>query len=261
MARHPQRYLRIGTRHPQLSRTILVLALAALPPGASVADSPVSEAALAAMARGDWAGAVRMLETLDGERARAYRSQARAELQYEQTRPYLQQAEQALREQDWQGADAAYGRVLELVPYLATAQKGRAQVKPYLDAHQQLAALKLEEGLFDPVLRARARDWLTFVQTQRLSDRKINQAVSELPGIFERAETPVLLTLTSDGESEVEIYGLGKLGRLQQQTLKLVPGDYVAVAFRPGYRDERKVLRVRPDETLSLDIRCTELIQ
>ncbi len=242
-------------------RTIGALALAVWSAVAVGAESAVPQAVLAAMARGDWAEAARLLQPLDGERVRAYRSQALAELQHLDARPHMQQAEQARQKQDWNAADAAYGRALARAPLLAAAQKGRAQIKPYIDAHQQLAALKVDEGLFDPVLRARARDWLAAVQKQKLSDPKINAALRVIPQVVQRAETPVFFTLTSDGKSEVEIHGVGKLGRLQEQTLKLAPGDYVAVAFRPGYRDTRKVLRVRPDETLSVDIRCTEEIR
>jgi len=146
-------------------------------------------------------------------------------------------------------------------PHLKSAHQGREQIALYIEAYRRLDALKLPEGLYDKVIQARAKEWLAFVREKQLDDRKIDKTRKELVETLKLAQTPVSLILTSDNQSEVEIYGVGKLGRLERQTLKLVPGDYIVVANRPGYRDARATLRVRPGKTLTLDIRCTESIR
>lgn len=209
----------------------------------------------------DWARAVELWAEVDGKRAREYLQQARAELQFQRTRSLLDKARAAQQKEDWTAADAAYLKALAISPHLKSAHQGRQQVALYIEAYRRLDALKLPDGLYDKVIRARAKEWLAFVQEKQLKDQKIDKARVELVEALKLAQTPVSLILTSDNQSEVEIYGVGKLGRLERQALKLVPGDYIAVANRSGYRDAREVLRVRPGKSITLDIRCTEPIR
>lgn len=221
----------------------------------------VQDRAFRAMLDSDWARAVELWTKVDGQRAREYLQHAQAELRLQQARPLLNEALAARQQEDWGAADVAYLKVLALSPHLKSAHQGRKQIALYIEAHQQLEALKLPEGLYDKVIRARAKEWLAFVQEKKLNDRKIAKARTELVEALKLAQIPVSLTLTSDNQSEIEIYGIGKLGRLERQTLKLVPGDYIVVAARPGYRDARAVLKVRHGKAITLDIRCTESIR
>ena len=209
----------------------------------------------------DWARAAKLWAQVDGQRARDYLQQARAELQFQQTRPLLNEAFAAQQREDWAAADVAYLKALAISPHLKAAHQGREQIALYVEAHRQLDSLQLPDGLYDKVIRARAKEWLAHVQEKKLNDRKIAKARTDLAAALKLAQTPVSLVLTSDNQSEIEIYGVGKLGRLERQTMQLVPGDYIVVANRPGYRDARATLKVRPGKAITLDIRCTESIQ
>ena len=69
------------------------------------------------------------------------------------------------------------------------------------------------------------------------------------------------VTLLSDGQTEVIIYRVARLGRFQEQRLALRPGTYTATGSRVGYRDVRRVFKVRPDAPPPpLVIRCKEAI-
>ena len=221
----------------------------------------IQDRALRAMLDSDWTRAIKLWAEIDGQRAQEYLQQARAELRFQKTRPLLNEALAARKKEDWATADAAYLKALAISPHLKSAHQGRKQVALYIDAHQRLDALKLPEGLYDKVIRARAEEWLAFVQEKKLNDRKIAKTRTELIEALKLAQTSVSLILTSDNQSEIEIYGVGKLGRLERQALKLVPGDYIVVANRPGYRDARAVLKVRHGKAITLDIRCTESIR
>ena len=221
----------------------------------------IQDRALRATLDSDWARAVELWAKIDGQRAQEYFQHARAELQLQKTRPLMNEALAARQKEDWTAADAAYLKALALSPHLKSAHQGRKQVALYIEAHRRLNTLKLPDGLYDKVIRARAKEWLAFVQEKKLNDRKIAKIRTELAEALKLAQIPVSLILTSDNQSEIEIYGIGKLGRLERQTLKLVPGDYIVVANRPGYRDTRAVLQVRPGKAITLDIRCTESIR
>lgn len=260
MAKHSGPSLRSGTRRFQLIRYGAGLA-AALAAGLAGAAEGVREQAFRAMLEGDWEQAAKHWAQVGGDRAAAYQQQAQAEWRQRQARQLMEQAAKARQTEDWAAADALYLKALTVSPYMKAAQQERAKVAPYVAAHRELGELKIEEGLYDAVARARARQWLARLDRQGLRDRRLEQARRELATAFKRAETPVPLTLTSDGLSQLEIYGVGQLGQLERETLQLLPGDYVAVASRPGFRDVQMTLRVRPGESLTADLRCTESIR
>ena len=65
--------------------------------------------------------------------------------------------------------------------------------------------------------------------------------------------------MTSDGQTDVAIYHVGRFGRFLSQQLELRPGSYVAVGKRSGYRDVRREFSVLPGQPpVSFDIRCQE---
>ena len=259
MARNPERNLLVGTWRPELIPVALALA-AGLAAGTAAAED-VREKALLAILDADWTRAAGLWAQVDGQRARDYLQQARAELQFQQTQPLLNEAFAAQQREDWAAADTAYLKALAVSPYLKAAHQGRKQVELYIEAHRRLDALKLPDGLYDKVIRARAKEWLAYVREKKLNDRKIAKARTDLAAALKLAQVPVSLVLTSDNQSDIEIFGVGKLGRLERQTMQLVPGDYIVVASRPGYRDARATLKVRPGKPVALDIRCTESIQ
>ena len=238
-----------------------MLALAVGLAAGTAAAENLQERALRATLDADWARATKLWAQVDGQRARDYLQQARAELQFQQTRPLLNEASAARQREDWQAADTAYLKALAISPYLKAAHQGREQVALYVEAHRRLDALKLPDGLYDKVIRARAKEWIAYIREKKLNDRKIAKALTDLVATLKLAQAPVSLVLTSDNQSDIEIYGVGKLGRLERQTMQLVPGDYIVVASRPGYRDARATLKVRPGKPTTLDIRCTESIQ
>ena len=70
-----------------------------------------------------------------------------------------------------------------------------------------------------------------------------------------------MVTLKSDGLTTVKIYHVGLLGQFTSQQLELRPGTYTVVGSRPGYRDVRQTLTVKPGpQQQALDIRCEETV-
>jgi hypothetical protein len=75
------------------------------------------------------------------------------------------------------------------------------------------------------------------------------------------AQTPQTVTLQSDGLTHVSIYHVGRLGQFTTQQLELSPGTYTVVGSRPGYRDVRQTLTVKPgSRQTTVDIRCEESV-
>ena len=73
--------------------------------------------------------------------------------------------------------------------------------------------------------------------------------------------TPVAVVLESDGQTQVVVHKVGRLGAFERKTLDLKPGTYTVVGTRSGYRDVRRQLVVKPAAALPpLVVRCEEAI-
>ena len=71
-------------------------------------------------------------------------------------------------------------------------------------------------------------------------------------------QSPVPVTLNSDGETWVSIENVRQPAKAKSLTVALAPGDYRIVGRRKGYRDVEQSLRVRSgDAPVTLTIICT----
>jgi hypothetical protein len=71
-------------------------------------------------------------------------------------------------------------------------------------------------------------------------------------------QSPVQVTLNSDGETWVSIENVRVPAKTRSITVALPPGDYQIVGRRTGYRDVEKSLAVRSGEPpVTLTIICT----
>ena len=67
--------------------------------------------------------------------------------------------------------------------------------------------------------------------------------------------------MVSDGETEVIVYKVARLGRFQQHQLTLRPGTYTALGTRNGYRDVRLSFTIAQGTIPTpVTITCTEPI-
>jgi hypothetical protein len=67
--------------------------------------------------------------------------------------------------------------------------------------------------------------------------------------------------LVSDGETQVTVFRVGRLGSFERRELELRPGTYTVMGSRVGYRDVRIDFRVAPEIELEpIVVRCEEPI-
>ena len=93
------------------------------------------------------------------------------------------------------------------------------------------------------------------------AEQRLAAKIQALESLLIEADTPLTVTLRSDGLTNVLIYHIGQLGSFTSQELELTPGTYTVVGSRPGYRDVRQTFTVKPgSDQLALDIRCEETV-
>jgi protein kinase-like protein len=162
----------------------------------------------------------------------------------------------------WADALKEYRAVAELDSTVAAAQEGIARTTPRAALNEQLELyLTQPERLFSQPVRAAARDTLARAANIANPGPLLQKQMATLKDWIARADVPVAVALQSDNITQVTIYRVGPLGTFAERSLELVPGSYTVVGTRPGYRDVRREINVRPGPAPEpVVIRCEDRI-
>lgn len=164
------------------------------------------------------------------------------------------------REEDWQGAAELYKKALRIDAGAGFARDNLKRAEARILLHQQFDHyLNDQRRLYSAEPQENARVLLAAAGEAPASEPRLAKKISQLEQQLAAVSVPVLVRLRSDGETDVVIYRVARLGRFSEQQLELRPGTYTAVGSRPGYRDVRKVFSVLPGQAPPpVDIRCEE---
>ena len=172
-----------------------------------------------------------------------------------------QAATQAGRE-NWQAAVNLYRKALTVDNSAGFARSGLTQAGERVKLNAQFDHyLQRPNRIYSPDPLKNAEKLLSVAGRAPVEEPKLAAKISALQRLVQQAATPVAITLHSDGQTEVAIYHVGRLGSFTEHRLELLPGEYTVVGTRTGYRDVRKQLPVLPGSaSVSLLIRCEEPI-
>lgn len=164
--------------------------------------------------------------------------------------------------EDWQAAVELYRKAMTIDPAAGFARAGLSRAEERVKLHAQIDHYLDEPArVYSAAPLANAEQLLAAVSEAPPDESRLAMKISALRELVTRASTPQTLTLNSDGATSVVIYHVGRLGQFNSKQLELLPGDYTIVGSRPGYRDVRKVVRIRPGVPLpALLVRCEEEI-
>jgi tetratricopeptide (TPR) repeat protein len=170
-----------------------------------------------------------------------------------------QAATQAGRE-NWQAVVDLYNKALTVDSSAGFARGGLAQAGERVKLNAQFDHyLQQPDRIYSPDPLKNAEKLLSAAGKAPAEEPKLAAKISALQQLVRQAATPVAITLRSDGQTEIAIYHVGRLGPFTEHRLELLPGEYTVVGTRAGYRDVRKQLRVPPGSaSVSLLIRCEE---
>ncbi|HAJ93216.1 MAG TPA: hypothetical protein DCO71_11495 [Gammaproteobacteria bacterium] len=164
--------------------------------------------------------------------------------------------------ENWPAAADLYTQILSVDRSAGFATDGLARARERVTLHKQFDHYLDQPGrIYSPEPLANARQLLAAASTAPADEPVLARKIAALQALVTTAGTPVAVTLSSDGETAVAIYHVGKLGRFTRHRLELLPGSYTVVGTRNGYRDVRRTLSVSPGHaTASLQISCGEQI-
>ena len=172
-----------------------------------------------------------------------------------------EQGTQAEREERWADAVGLYQQALEIDALMLFATEGVARAEPRSDLDTRLETMPKErDRLIDARIMRLAQE--TLAEAEAIADPgpRLQAQIAAARDTLAYASTPVSVTMTSDGLTDITLLRVRRLGTLAEQTLSLRPGVYTAVGIRNGYRDVRIKFEVRPDQTNTVEVRCVETI-
>jgi len=189
--------------------------------------------------------------------ARLRLSQARQQSSLSRLR---RKAVNAVRDEDWQGAALLYKKALKIDANAGFARNGLVQAEARVKLHRQFDRyLDDPRRLYSAEPLANAQTLLSAVGEAPVTEARLADKIRRLAKQVAAVRVPVQVRLRSDGETDVVIYPVARLGRFTERQLELRPGTYTAVGSRPGYRDVRKIFVVSPGQAPPpVDIRCEE---
>ncbi len=164
--------------------------------------------------------------------------------------------------ENWTKAVDLYTRAIKRDANAGFARQGlaRAQQRAKLNALFD-SYIKDPERLYSSAPLADAEQLLESNSKAPGNEPKLAGKIERLRVLIAQARQPLQVELRSDGETEVTIYHVGRLGRFMDRQLSLRPGTYTATGVRAGYRDVRRVFSLKPGDGLTtVDVRCVERI-
>jgi eukaryotic-like serine/threonine-protein kinase len=175
---------------------------------------------------------------------------------------HLMAAQRAEGEERWQAALEAYRRALAIDRNLLTAQEGVERTEPRAALEAQLNGFAARpERLFSTEVRAAARSTLGRARAIEPAGPVLRGQIETIDKLVAAAEVPVAVALTSDNQTIVTIYRVGRIGLFERKDMELLPGRYTIVGTRSGFRDVRRELTVLPGQVPPpMAIRCEEPI-
>ena len=173
---------------------------------------------------------------------------------------HKQRAATLEKAEDWQAARKEYLATLEIDPNLQFANEGRSRTEARISLQKKLDHYNATPSLLlKPTGLQDAQLVLADAQVIPAKGPKLQKAQDLLQRTVNRAATKVAVTITSDNQTEVDFYKVGKFGQFETKQLELRPGNYTVVGHRNGFKDVRKKLVIEPGQTeANISIICTE---
>ncbi|HHH44280.1 MAG TPA: hypothetical protein ENK49_09095, partial [Gammaproteobacteria bacterium] len=131
-------------------------------------------------------------------------------------------AEAAVRDEDWQAAAGWYRKALQVDAEAGFARNGLQQSEARLQLHRQFDRyLEAPQRLYSEQPLANAEKLLKAAGTAPATEPRLANKIQKLAQLVTAARVPVQVRLRSDGETEVVVYHVARLGRFVERQLAL----------------------------------------
>ena len=164
--------------------------------------------------------------------------------------------------ENWSEAKKEYEALLESDNSLVSLKARLINVRIRAELDEQLENLINNPlTLRSDELHQKAKKLLKTAQGINQRGAKLEKQIENVSKIIVQARNPIPVNFFSDNKTKVTIFKVGSLGLFQKRTIELVPGKYVALGQRIGFRDVRLDFAIEPNEgDKNISIMCVESI-
>ena len=164
--------------------------------------------------------------------------------------------------ENWSEAKKEYEALLESDNSLVSLKARLINVRIRAELDEQLENLINNPlTLRSDELHQKAKKLLKTAQGINQRGAKLEKQIESVSKIIVQARNPIPVNFFSDNKTKVTIFKIGSLGLFEKRTIELVPGKYVALGQRIGFRDVRLDFAIEPNEgDKNISIMCVESI-
>ena len=153
----------------------------------------------------------------------------------------LLQAQLAEDNEDWSAALSHWQEIAELSHSSADSRIALIRVQARLALENRILAVLADPlALRDNSRWQAAESTLQEARAIRDAGPALTAQIEDLANAIRQARTLVVVTLKSDGLTQVRIPGVADLGKFREFPLELYPGRYTLVGEKSGYQDLRQ---------------------
>lgn len=198
----------------------------------------------------------------EASEAQQAQAQVRNKRSLSQMGRHFSRADEYERAEDWAAAVAEYESALAIDANLSDASQRKAYAQQRQKMDKALSTLNADPlRLADPAIYQKALNIRTAGQNIKPLGSKLASQLSQLSKNLSASQIERSVLIKSDGQSNVTVQRIARIGAVMEKRLQLKPGRYVAIGVRDGYRDVRREFVVPlADQVVQVDVRCVEPI-
>ncbi len=225
------------------------------------------DAGMAAIARRDLSAAYKSLKNARdiyrGRPEAKFLSAEAATLARElQFQDIMRDARSASDADNWKTAGGLYQQARDLYPDNAEAVEGVYRSKNITDLNAKFAKhLQAPQRLASPNVAKVVQGLVSQAAPLTPHSPSLRNNAVELSGLVKAYGVKIQVRVVSDGETNITVQGVGRVGKTQSKTIQLKPGHHTFEGIREGYRAKLIKVQIPPGaEGFTVEIFCDERI-
>ena len=174
----------------------------------------------------------------------------------------LKQAEQEIRDDNWEQAKSSFVQVMKDMPdnemAIAGIKRANEIIETKLIFNQYL---KHPNRLSDSNVLRMAKKIIEQAEPSSKYSAEIKKKIGRLNNLIKLFNRLIPVMVVSDNMTSVQVHGIGKLGSIKQKIIYLKPGAYTFEGERNGFKSKLlKILIPYDQNNYSVSIVCDESI-
>tara|TARA_Y100001936_G_scaffold211393_1_gene218846 strand:- start:2530 stop:3951 length:1422 start_codon:yes stop_codon:yes gene_type:complete len=174
----------------------------------------------------------------------------------------FKQAEQAIREDEWEQVRSNYSEIIKDMPNNEMAIVGLKRANEIIEINLVISQyLESSSRLSDSSILSQAKNVIKRAEYFSRYSAEIKRKIKKLNNLIILFNRLIPVTVMSDSMTYIKVRGIGKLGRISHKIIHLKPGNYIFEGVREGFKSKLLEILIPYDQNnYSVNIICDESI-